>query len=81
MSQSFTYTLGQIVCLAQCFKANRFGIASTYATALDSIWKGVTDGQPVIEFIEDLDRIKRGEKYSRTRIPDGWIETIKSSLL
>jgi hypothetical protein len=76
----FTYSLSQLSQLAKTFKDNHLRIASTYVVAREFIWP---QGEPefIIEFIEDLDHLRRGEPTRHLcKVPEEWIVELSKIL-
>lgn len=75
-----TYTLEQLLQLAESFRCNKFRIAATYVVAKTFIWKH-SDTEFILEFIEDLDHIRRGESLMYLRsVPQSWIDEIYQTI-
>ena len=71
-----TYTLDQLLQLAECFRCNKFRIAATYVVSKTFIWKG-GDDEFIIEFIEEIEHIRRGEPLIYLKqLPQSWIDEI-----
>ncbi len=76
----FTYNLSQILQLAQSFKENDFFIARTLVVAGSFIWPN-GDPEFIVELIEDLDHLRRGEPLRRSfQNHTDWIYKLKEIL-
>jgi hypothetical protein len=76
----FSYNLSQLLQLAECFKENNFFIARTYVVASSFIWPN-GDAESIVELIESLDHLRRGEPIgARFYNDEEWIGKLKEIL-
>jgi len=77
----FTYTLDQLVELAKCYKNNKCRIVNAWIGVKGTIWPKDADDQSILEFAEDIDRIRRDEPLAYHRsLPSDYIAAIKVAL-